>query len=89
MPQPYLNQMSPNQIQIGSACVVIVVRGDNLENCIMLSDTPLTAQTTFIDPGTLVVLVPKVDGPARDVTLYAHNQNTGDISNRLTLKIVG
>jgi hypothetical protein len=88
MAQPYLNQMSPNRVHIGSTCVVIVVRGDNLGDCLMLPATPITAQTTFIDSGTLVMLVPKVDGPARDVTFHAHNQITGDISNRLNLEIV-
>jgi hypothetical protein len=88
MPQPIINQLDPNRVQIGSTCVVIVVRGDNLGDCLMLSDDPITARTTFIDSGTLVMLLPKIDGAARDVEFFAHNQQTGDISNRLKLQIV-
>ena len=87
MPQPHIDNLEPSRVRISATCVLIVIRGKDLDNCVILFDGPTSGSTTFIDSGTLVLLLNTVEGPVGKTQIYAHNTESGDISNKYPFEI--
>ncbi len=83
-----IDRLDPDSVHIGDTNALVKVLGSGFTaHTIMLSDEPLTATTQYVNANRLDMTLPKVDGSPRTVTVFAHDEDTGDISNKVDLKI--